>query len=517
MISTGMSQFLFFVPGYSDEDFSFVPLKNLLVREGLYEEKNIKSIEYASMDNEVDFSDFADRLDDVYEGFCRDQGGNGLRIDILAHSTGSLVARAWLLLRRRRQRVRGMPLDIPVEHLFLFAPANFGSDLAVIGRSGLNKARVTFTKFFASEKFIPGNDDLFETGKKVLEGLEPASPTQWQLSIGDLHDETYFGPADESGLACYPFIFAAGRPEQSRTFRNHFVRQLRQDGTDNTIRVAGTGLNTRLLTLRAHKDHKVEIAWDNEQILNRDQMILPRKFHNIPLAIYSRYDHCGIINDNYAFPKPKDSDSRATWNPVISGNTWEPLAQLKAAKNVIDDNDYSRAADEFQRIYDEYIDYCRLNGRGIYQQFFFHAIDDTGQSIQDFDLSFIVRRRQSADTDVLAEGLTEELQDILDEKYCLHPHTRDPSYKVLMLGNIDKVSGFLQEKINHDLEVVMVISAQGPYNGVHIAEAEFPVYRPSFGDLKPAFFFPFTTTLVLIVLDRHISSEILRKGDFSFG
>jgi Alpha/beta hydrolase of unknown function (DUF900) len=198
-----MSEYLFIVPGYSDEDFSFRPLRNLLTSQGLYTAKNIFSVEYASLDDQVDFYDFADKLDDIYNIFLEKHPDT--RIDVLAHSTGSLVVRAWLYLRRMRQRVRGMKVDLPVEHLFLFAPANFGSDLAKIGRSALNAVRISFAKL-NQDATLPGNRDLFETGRKILQGLEPASPVQWRLSIADLHKETYFGEHDDSGKICFPFV-----------------------------------------------------------------------------------------------------------------------------------------------------------------------------------------------------------------------------------------------------------------------------------------------------------------------
>jgi len=132
-----MAKYLFIVPGYSDEDFSFLPLRNLLIQENLYESENIKSIEYASLDDQVDFRDFADKFDDTYKNFIETHP-DAQQIDVLAHSTGSLVVRAWLYLRRTRQLKRKLPIDVPIEHLFLFAPANFGSDLAKIGRSPLD-------------------------------------------------------------------------------------------------------------------------------------------------------------------------------------------------------------------------------------------------------------------------------------------------------------------------------------------------------------------------------------------
>jgi hypothetical protein len=54
--------------------------------------------------------------------------------------------------------------------------------------------------------------DEFQSGKIVLEGLEPASPFQWDLSLSDLHGKTYFTPTLPPERVCYPFVFA-GRIE----------------------------------------------------------------------------------------------------------------------------------------------------------------------------------------------------------------------------------------------------------------------------------------------------------------
>jgi hypothetical protein len=267
-----MARYLFIVPGYSDVSFSFRPLKNLLIQQGLYDSDKIKSIDYASLDDQVDFRDFADKFDDIYNEFIKIHPNT--QIDVLAHSTGSLVVRAWLYLRRTRQTRRNLPIDVPIEHLFLFAPANFGSDLAKIGRSPLNAVRVTFTKLKKSFTLEGHEDkDLFETGKKVLEGLEPASPTQWELSMGDLHEHTYFGEHDPNlkKQYCFPFIFAAGQAK--KTLESIVVKELQKDGTDSTVRIAGTSLNTRLFTLRSNSivagTSLHEIDWDKELMPNK--------------------------------------------------------------------------------------------------------------------------------------------------------------------------------------------------------------------------------------------------------
>ncbi|MBJ7899745.1 MAG: hypothetical protein GC158_07470 [Cyanobacteria bacterium RI_101] len=82
---------------------------------------------------------------------------------------------------------------MPVQRLLMFAPANFGSDLALLGQSGLHRLR-TLLPILRNKTLNPGIlTDPGEVGKKQLQALEPASPDQWKLSHLDLHEEDYFG------------------------------------------------------------------------------------------------------------------------------------------------------------------------------------------------------------------------------------------------------------------------------------------------------------------------------------
>ena len=501
-----MANHLFIVPGYSDEDFSFLPLKNLLIDQGLYESKNIHSIEYASLNDHADFRDFADRLDEIYEDFF--PGLPRERIDVLAHSTGSLVVRAWMYLRRMRQRVRGKTLDVPVEHLFLFAPANFGSDLAKIGQSPLNALRITFTKLNKKATLI-GNQNPFETGRKVLQGLEPASPTQWELSTSDLHRETYFGEHDPTGLICYPFIFASGR--NFPNLESIIVKELQKDGTDSTVRIAGTSLNTRMCKLRntfdAHGNSSYQIDWDNELI---DGTTHRKKFGNIAFAIYDAYDHCGIINDNGNFRKPKSIDENA-WErsePHLPDN-WEPLNLLRKAKEIEAAEDYKILSKSFQEITDGY----KSQRESVFQQFFFKVIDDTGLEITDYFIRFFV-----CDLDgKVNEEHTKSFRNSFGNETSFHIHSVNASYRVLML-DIKAAQEFINTDLSANSQIKMEIVAKSPYNGVSFPNVEFVIYDSrSRKSSLPAFFFPFTTTLVEIILDRKVDKIILDTGDFNLG
>jgi hypothetical protein len=519
-----MSDYLFVVPGYSDEDFSFLPLVNLLISEGLYEKEKIRSIEYASLDDQVDFRDFADKFDDTFNEFSKENPG--VRIDILAHSTGSLVVRSWLYLRRVRQKMKKQAIDLPVDHLFLFAPANFGSDLAKTGRSALNAVRVTFTKLSKKAFNLAGNEDLFETGKKVLEGLEPASPIQWDLSVGDLHDETYFGEHDPTGQFCFPFVFAAGRAGKS--LQSLIVKELQKDGTDSTVRIAGTSLNTRMCTLRYGS--KYEFEWDDELIVGTNNR---RKYGKIAFAIFGRYDHCGIINDNGEIKKPSNIDAAKSWNQSLPSN-WEPLDLLKKAKQVSTPNDYESVVKEFSIKTESYIDPKKIKPEeGIFQQFFFKVTDSVGQRVNDFFIQFFVYNNDNDvpaskpnDNDIAASKtnhnneLTEDFRRLFNDKTSFHTHSVDSAHSVLML-DITQVENFVQTRlINGNLIAIRVI-AKSPYNGVAFNDSEYIVFKKGSPIENPensnSFFSPFTTTLINIILKRKEDAKVLSQGDFSPG
>jgi hypothetical protein len=547
-----MAEHLFIVPGYSDEDFSFLPLRNLLVKEHLYTEKNIQSIEYASLDDDVDYYDLGRKLDDVYNEFLRTHPDT--RIDVLAHSTGSLVVRYWLHMRRRHQ-VRHSPtkLDTPVDHLYLFAPANFGSDLARIGRSALNAVAVTFLqKTFRTEVELEGNRDGFETGKRILAGLEPGSPLQWELSINDLHSQTYFGENDPTELSTYPFVFAAGQAEKS--LRSLILSELQKDGTDSTVRVAGTSLNTRLFTLTdkyiAYSRGLNPVQPDSEYV--GDTSDRRRKFENIPFAVFAEYDHCGIINDN---ARQKKRDNQPI--PDTLPSTWKPLGLLKKAKAVTNAQQYAQLAREFETdlTYKYREDRVKDPSLGLFQQFFFKVTDDIDQPVKDFFIQFFVTNvSNNATVDEGSEvllpsghpsflnkwfaigngpfsengaslidtsidsGLTDKFRELFNFRTSFQFHSLDNSHGVLEL-DITNVQKFLSDELKPSNQLVLRVSAKPAYNGSEYSKSEFVIYdrrskeSPHFLD----FFSPLTTTLVKVVLYRAIQNRVLRDGDFTDG
>lgn len=268
-----MGKRLLIVHGYSDGSKSFIGLKDYF--KSRYAEKDIYFVDYTSMDDQTTYFDLADKLDTDYRRVSK-----GERIDVACHSTGSLVVRAWLALHNERARLRN-PENLPpcpIKRLLCFAPANFGSDLAVLGQSFLSKFRTTFFNEHSDKK------DAFETGKVLLQGLEPASPFQWLLSAHDLHGEhTYFSKKQPPERRCYPFVLAAA--DSYGGAQAALIKQRGMAGTDGTVRIPGTSLNTRKCTLDFPDDRDPELYWYPEV-----------KFPRIPFGVFAGFNHGSIVN-----------------------------------------------------------------------------------------------------------------------------------------------------------------------------------------------------------------------------
>jgi pimeloyl-ACP methyl ester carboxylesterase len=164
--------------GWSDRSSSFTRLARFIGSEGLGGRKVVEIWlgDYVSMDDDVTYDDLAHAMDRAWRE--RKLPTAARSVDIVAHSTGALVVRYWL--NRFYSAKRN-----PIRRMLLLAPANFGSHLAHKGHSLL--ARVW--KGFKSKR-------TFNTGAKLLRGLELASPFTWQLALHDRFNEgePWYGP-----------------------------------------------------------------------------------------------------------------------------------------------------------------------------------------------------------------------------------------------------------------------------------------------------------------------------------
>jgi pimeloyl-ACP methyl ester carboxylesterase len=454
-----MANRVLIVHGYSDGSSSFTALGDFLVERGVYDKANVSYLDYSSMDDEATFLDFADKLDADHRLRLK-----GERVDVICHSTGSLVVRAWLALHAERARRRGVDEACPVDRLVCFAPANFGSDLATLGQSFLGKFRTTFFNSHSHK------GDFLESGRAVLQGLEPASPFQWDLSFNyDLHGpHSYFSEKRSAAQRCYPFVLAAG--EAYGGVEAQVVRQRGQLGTDGTVRIPGTSLNTRGCSLDFRMTGPALVWWQDT------------KFTQIPFAVFAGVNHGSIVN-------PK---TPAFLGPDGPGTAAASI--LRAPQTALDE--YKQWARTFDELSER--NYARMpeERRTRYQQFFFRVRDDVDSLVQDYYIDFHVAGPDGRPHEALTLKFDQDFESQVT------PHSTTKSHRVFML-NCSKLEQFHQALIAARARLMLEVTGVSSLPDVRYQTSRFVAYDPAApptGD--PDLLFPNTTTLVDVILNR---------------
>jgi hypothetical protein len=293
------------IHGYSDEGASFKTWQQILEQRG-YDVAMVHACTYRSLTNEVTIKDIAEGFDRA----LRLQAGlsEDEPFDAIVHSTGMLVIRAWLTAYDgRRERLK---------HLIGLAPATFGSPLAHKGRSWLGAV-------FKGNRHL--GPDFLEAGDKVLDGLELASRFTWDLAHLDLlGDETFYGPTRRTP---YVFIFCGNASYGG-------LRQLvSEPGSDGTVRWAACPLNTRKITLdltrdpaRAGSEKRIEVAdWKNTDI---PLIPIEGKNHGTILsdpgtALADLVDSALGVSSAAAFTKWIDDATRETQSALGKMDEWQ--------------------------------------------------------------------------------------------------------------------------------------------------------------------------------------------------
>jgi len=462
-----MAKRLLIAHGYSDGSTSFTALGDFLITRGAYGKADVAYLDYSSMDDEATFQDFADKLDADHRTLM-----NNERVDVVCHSTGSLVVRAWLALHAERAHRRKAAEGCPVDRLVCFAPANFGSDLAGLGQSFLGKFRTTF---FNSNSH---KGDALESGKVVLQGLEPASPFQWDLSFNhDLHGErSYFSETRPESQRCYPFVLAAG--EAYTGLQAKLLPQRAKDGTDGTVRIAGTSLNTRGCSLDFRLAGPALIWWQNT------------KFSRIPFAVFAGFNHGSIIDPTASgFTGPDGPGTMA-------------LAVLGKASTTLDQ--YKEFASRFNDVSER--NYARMptNRQTRYQQFFFRVRDDVDSLVEDYFIDFHVAGKD----DKPHEALTLKFDRDFESQVTAHSTAK--SHRVFMM-NCSKLDEFHAALKAAQARLVLEVTGVSPLPDVKYETSRFVAFDPSAKAHpgEPDLLFPNTTTLIDVILNRKQTDRLL--------
>jgi hypothetical protein len=245
------------IHGYSSTGNAFNAWQKILLARG-YRPEDIHVVTYQSLTNEVTIRDLAEGFDRALQQQTdlKSKSNNGYKykpFDAIVHSTGMLVIRAWLTHYTKSPERKNC-----LKHLIGLAPATFGSPLAHKGRGFL-------VGVFAGNR--NRGPDFLEAGDLILGNLELASRFTWDLAHQDLFGKTtFYGKKDDTP---YVFIFC-GTDKYSG-----LLKIISQDGTDGTVRLAGCALNSRKIVLDLAGDMQENERVDTATWSHEDAPLVP--------------------------------------------------------------------------------------------------------------------------------------------------------------------------------------------------------------------------------------------------
>jgi hypothetical protein len=403
-----------------------------------YDVALVRACSYRSLTNEVTIKDIAEGFDRA----LRTQAGLSADepFDAIVHSTGMLVIRAWLTAYEgRRDRLK---------HLIGLAPATFGSPLAHKGRSWLGA-------LFKGNRHL--GPDFMEAGDRVLDGLELASRFSWDLAHLDLlGDETFYGPTRRT-----PFVFIFCGNESYGG-----VRQLVDEpGTDGTVRWAACPLNTRKIILDLTQDPAAATA-------RKRVTVADWKNADIPLIPIEGKNHGTILADPGAqlselVDKALEVSSAAEFNAWISEATATTTATLKSM-------------DEWQ-------------------QFVVRVVDERGDPVPDYNIQLFTQTDRQGERGIQQFDVDVHTYKGDSSLRCFHVKLSQLDYKRLKNLWIRVIASSGSQLVGYQGFGSASDATGTTSDGKWDAALDISALA---GDANVKFFYPFTTTLVEIRLNR---------------
>lgn len=440
---------LVIIHGWSDTSASFTTLAALLRARRGSEVTVISLADYVSMNDHVTFDDLVAAMDQAWTDheLPRTPGS----IDAIVHSTGGLVIRDWM---------SRMPVaKVPVKHLVMLAPANFGSPLAHKGRSFIGRVL----------KGYDNSEGALQTGERILKGLELASPYSWNLALRDRFG-TRASMYGRGGVLCTVLVGNRGY-DGIRAIAN-------EDGSDGTVRVSTANLNCA----------RVEVEFSSDPL--NPTFELTESSGTVGFAVADGHDHGSITL--------KGSNAKSDRDKKL-------LDRINGALDVTDAGfgDWCKELDkEAASIMAARASRSETQG---HQNTVVRVIDQDGNPVNDYLVEFY---EEDDDRDLIAKFFhTTALVDV-------HAYGDDASYRSLYV-NCTKLFKTL-DKMNEALRVSItahpVIGAEGPVgfrtmNDTDIGSIKIP--QSQLGK----FFRENRTVLVTMTLRRERQERLFRFKD----
>lgn len=217
------------IHGWSDDSDSFVELANFLKENLGTKPVIIRLADWLSMHDDVTFSDLALAMENAWKS--SNLPTSPFSVNVITHSTGALVVRHWMTEYYTAETV-------PIKRHLMLAPANFGSHLAHTGHTYIGRV----TKGW--------NQPRFQTGKKILKGLELASPYTFNLADRDIFNEERWYGANK--ILTTILIGNSGYP----LLEGGFITN--ESGSDGVVKSSTANLNASKVNLVLDQDQKVK-------------------------------------------------------------------------------------------------------------------------------------------------------------------------------------------------------------------------------------------------------------------
>jgi len=434
-----MANPLVLVHGYGSSGGAFWKWKDAFLAAGRKVE-DISIGNYVTLNNEVTVDDIANGLQHALHA----KGIDSQPFDAIVHSTGMLVMRSWLTASNVQAPRRGL-----LKHLIALAPATFGSPIAAKGRSLLGR-------IFEGNKH-PGPDFL-DSGNLVLNNLELGSEYTWNLAHKDLIDTKLYGPDNDT-----PYVFVFDGTNDYGKLAEIFLPK-DQMGSDGVVRWSGVALNARKITLNLGlAEGGVKWAdWSN--------------LLDIPMIPVDGLNH----------------------NQILSEPPQELIALVLQALAVNSKDDFAKFHEAAAAATVVQLGKKRL-ATNRWQQFVVHARDSHGSAITDYSIEILA---------VAADGSETTLADFEAD---VHPYAADHSFRCFHV-RLDALPSLAGRRLIARIRASTgtdLVGYQG--YGSNTAEGAAPDFGPVDLDIsgydgtqpgKASLFYPFTTTLIEIVLNR---------------
>lgn len=381
---------LLILHGWSGKSSHMRPLSNLLKESG-YNVVDIWLADYLSMNDEITIQDLGQAMGKALEK-------NKIPVepksfDVIVHSTGGLVIRQYLV-----HYFFGRPQDCPIKNLLMLAPANFGSPLAHLGKSMVGRLRLGWNW-----------DHFMQTGTRVLDALELASPISWQLAEQDL-----FNPNNRIFISKNLFTTILVGTDSYEGLG----AAIHENGSDGTVRASTANLNASYLKLVFDVNEKTPQVKEQE-----------RCYEPIAFGVLYKKNHGTII-------RPNDKDD-------------ELLGLIMKSLDIETGDGYQQHIEDLRKVTDETYEKGMVDKDNEvkyhqYQNLTVRVHDQFGEKIDDYYLEFF--QEEDLKNKVIVKIQTEILEKV-------KVFSKDASYRSLFFDITDLKKYILDQNKEVDMSL----------------------------------------------------------------